>query len=139
MHSNTRRQQGQAVVEMALVLPILLLLLLGVISFGLLYSHQLIITTAAREGARRGAVGETDEEIAEVIRLRTATLNQEHLSWEITPPDDAPNRVPGENLTVEVFYDDYIPIPIISWFANPKRLYAKAVMKIEVYPSVFAE
>jgi Flp pilus assembly protein TadG len=46
------RDGGAAAVEFALVLPILLLLLFGIIDFGRLYFTQITLTDAAREGAR---------------------------------------------------------------------------------------
>jgi hypothetical protein len=45
-------ERGQSLVEMALVLPLLLLLLAGIIDFGRAYNNYIIITNAAREGAR---------------------------------------------------------------------------------------
>lgn len=52
--SNRQRFQStraQALVELALMLPILLLLILGAIDFGRLFMNKLILTNAAREGA----------------------------------------------------------------------------------------
>lgn len=42
---------GQAVVEMVLILPILLLLIVGALEFGRLFFTKIILTNAAREGA----------------------------------------------------------------------------------------
>jgi Flp pilus assembly protein TadG len=47
-----KRDDGAAAVELALVLPILLLLIFGIIDFGRLYFAQITLTDAAREGAR---------------------------------------------------------------------------------------
>ncbi len=51
-----RRQKGAELVEMALVLPILLVLLLGIIAFGRAYDIYQTITRAAREGARQAVL-----------------------------------------------------------------------------------
>lgn len=48
-------QRGQGLVEFALVLPILLLLVLGMIEFGFAFDHHLTLHYATREGARTGA------------------------------------------------------------------------------------
>jgi len=48
-------ERGQSLVEMALVLPLLLLLVLGIIDFGRAFNNYIIITNAAREGARYAA------------------------------------------------------------------------------------
>ena len=50
-----RDQSGANVVEFALLLPVLIILIFGVISVGLLYNQQLSLTQAAREGARFAA------------------------------------------------------------------------------------
>lgn len=51
-----RRQKGQAVVEFALVLPFFLLLVLGIIFAGLLYSDYLTLSNLARESARAASI-----------------------------------------------------------------------------------
>lgn len=45
-------EQGQAIVEMALTLPLLLLIVFGMFDFGLLFQKFEVVTNAAREGAR---------------------------------------------------------------------------------------
>jgi Flp pilus assembly protein TadG len=45
-------ENGQAMVEFALVLPILLIVLLGIVDFGRAWNARQVITDAAREGAR---------------------------------------------------------------------------------------
>ena len=51
--------QGSAMVEFALILPIFLLILFGIINYSILLFDQAIITNAAREGARWGAIHTT--------------------------------------------------------------------------------
>lgn len=58
--SRIKNQRGQALVEMALVLPILLLIVFGIIEFGRIYTYQLQINSFARLGARTAAVGVPD-------------------------------------------------------------------------------
>jgi Flp pilus assembly protein TadG len=54
----TRRdgERGAAAVEFALVVPILLILVFGIIDFGLAMTQQSLISNAAREGARAGSL-----------------------------------------------------------------------------------
>src|SRR6476469_9148241 len=52
-----RQDAGAAAVEMALVLPILLFVLMGLIDFGRAYNAELQLSQAAREGARLAALG----------------------------------------------------------------------------------
>jgi Flp pilus assembly protein TadG len=55
-----RGEQGQALVEMALVLPILLILVLGILEFGRAWNTKQVVTDAAREGARLAVVQNND-------------------------------------------------------------------------------
>lgn len=47
-----RGEEGQAVIELALTLPLLLLVILGMFDFGLMFQRFEVVTNAAREGAR---------------------------------------------------------------------------------------
>ena len=51
-----RRQNGQALVEFAVVANILVVLLLAIVQFGVVWMNYIAVTDAAREGARRAAV-----------------------------------------------------------------------------------
>lgn len=50
------RGRGQSLVEFALVVPLLLLLLLGIVQFGFIFNSYVTLTNAAREGAREGTI-----------------------------------------------------------------------------------
>jgi len=52
------RDRGAAAVEFALLFPILLLIVFGIIDFGRALNAQITLTQAAREGARLAAVGQ---------------------------------------------------------------------------------
>ena len=49
-----KNNKGASAVEFALVLPILIVLLFGIVEFGLLMYNKAVITNASREGARDG-------------------------------------------------------------------------------------
>ncbi len=65
---STNRAQGQSLAEIALVLPVLLLVLLGAIDLGRLYYANETITNASREGARLGIAkpAQTSEQITAI-------------------------------------------------------------------------
>ena len=52
----TRGERGQAVIEMALTLPLLLLIVFGIFDFGFMFQRYEVVTNAAREGARVGVL-----------------------------------------------------------------------------------
>jgi Flp pilus assembly protein TadG len=49
-------ERGQAVIELALTLPLLLIVVFGIIDFGFMFQRYEAVTNAAREGARLGAL-----------------------------------------------------------------------------------
>jgi len=55
-----RRDEGAAAVEFALVVPLLLLLVFGIIDFGVLFGQNLALSNAARDAARFGVVRQID-------------------------------------------------------------------------------
>ena len=65
-------EQGQAIVEFALAMPLLLTLLCGILDFGWIYLNQYKVDYAAYAGARSGALHST----APDSTLRTAVLNR---------------------------------------------------------------
>ncbi|WEO78007.1 pilus assembly protein [Cryobacterium sp. SO2] len=52
-----RNERGAVAVEFALLLPLLVTLLIGIMEFGMFYSAQISVTAAAREAARVMAIG----------------------------------------------------------------------------------
>jgi Flp pilus assembly protein TadG len=54
--SSGHRERGAAAVELALVLPVLITLLLGIIEFGRIFNAQIVFSNAAREAARTMAI-----------------------------------------------------------------------------------
>jgi Flp pilus assembly protein TadG len=55
---HTRRDRGAVAVEFAILLPVLLLILFGIIDFGRALNAQIALTQAAREGARLDALNQ---------------------------------------------------------------------------------
>lgn len=66
------RDGGAAVLEFALIVPLMLIMLVGIIEFGRAYSVVISLQGAVREGARSLALGEDSTTVADVIRSSTA-------------------------------------------------------------------
>ena len=56
LHKKLRSESGASAVEFALLLPVLMMVLFGIIEFGMALYRQAILTNASREGARLGIV-----------------------------------------------------------------------------------
>ena len=59
MRSSRKTDAGQALVEFALMLPVMLLMLVGILEFSRAWNLHQALTDATREGARRAAVADT--------------------------------------------------------------------------------
>ncbi len=66
-----RNEQGQAMTEFALVLPILALLLFAVIQFGIVFNNYVQLTDATRAGARKASVS---RELADPVGTTVAAV-----------------------------------------------------------------
>lgn len=115
--------RGQAIVEFAVVLPILLLLMLGLINLGVLINAQIILTQAAWEGARAGttlnpSLGEGDAEIIGAVQASLIGLSDPaSVTVSISPDEATRGAMPwpkprGEPLTVRLAYPMNLALPL---------------------------
>jgi len=58
-----KNNTGSAVVEFAVILPLLLLILYGIIEFGLIFYNKALLTNASREGARFGVLYRAPDDV----------------------------------------------------------------------------
>lgn len=130
--TKNRFQPGQATLELALILPVLLLLVFGMIEFGRLYSVDLGIANAARDGARAAAVGATDAQVTDIVQkgVQALTLTPSELGVVVTPV--LASRVRGATVRVYVYYPVRIYTPVISNVIGETHEVSSAVyMRVE--------
>ncbi|MGB2963993.1 MAG: TadE family protein [Anaerolineales bacterium] len=112
---------GQALVEFAFVLPILILLIVAVVDFGILFYVQMVVINAAWEGGRAGATivnpVQGDQEIMGAVHKVAYGLDFARLKIDIDPTqDESPRNLPypaprGEMLTLTVTYPVRLSFP----------------------------
>jgi Flp pilus assembly protein TadG len=69
MCTRLRNERGQALLETAITLPIILLVCVAIFEFGRAYQVQQVLTNAAREGARVACLpGTTDAQVNSIVR-----------------------------------------------------------------------
>lgn len=144
----TRDARGAAAVEFALILPILLLLVFGIIAYGFMLSFRQGISQGAAEGARAAAVLQTGDKIA----AARGALNEALGSYDVqcgtggglTHGDDpagtcaitvatCANDVTAQCVTVTVDYDydgePLLPVPGVG-IVLPDHLEYSAVARV---------
>lgn len=128
MRGLRHKEKGQSMVELALLMPILCLLLIGIIEFGRIFNAYLIITSASREGARIAAVGSSNTAVVQCVEEVGASLKQDELTCLITPTI----RTRGEKVAVKVNYQVDLIAPLISDIvSNPLPLTSTTTMRVE--------
>ncbi|ABA88992.1 Flp pilus minor pilin TadE [Syntrophotalea carbinolica DSM 2380] len=146
-------QKGAAIVEFAVILPLLLLIVFGIVEFGFIFYNQAILTNASREGARRAIVFETNSNgdriyngatVEDTIKrylytdyptnsdLRLVTFGTENLSIAPSSADGEVVINQGDYILVEVQYDyDFMVLPSFAGIPQTITLTGKTTMRAE--------
>jgi Flp pilus assembly protein TadG len=129
------QRRGAALVEFAIVLPLLFLLVFGIIEVGRAISVQQIITNGAREGARAAILPRaTDAGVYQTIDayLTGAGVAGAGYTRTISPSLATAGANVPITVTVTVPYNSvtWLPVGSLSWFGG-KSLHASAVMRKE--------
>lgn len=123
-------EQGQAMVELALVLPLFFLLLFGVVEMGRVGFAYVTVSNAARSGVRVATTGGTDLDIQNAVIVAAPTLSPTELTTTITPTET--NRQSGQSVQVQVSYHVHLIIPLISGILpNPFPVSSTLSMRVE--------
>jgi Flp pilus assembly protein TadG len=132
-----RREAGTSVVEMAFVLPLLLLLVFAIGDFGIAYTRWNSLTNAVREGARAGVVfrnpcdaAAISSEIQNTVATFAASSGLDGPSINTTVTNACGGT--GTQLTVTATAPyDYVAMAALAGLAPTVNLSARTVMRNE--------
>ena len=123
----TKDEQGQTMVEFALVLPILCLIVFGIIQFGIAFNNYLTLTDGVRAGARKAAVSRHEANPVETtkaaVRAASTDLNGD-LQIEVTS-----NWRHGQDVVVKATYP--YEIKILGKVFKSGRLESQTTERVE--------
>jgi Flp pilus assembly protein TadG len=123
----SEREDGSAVVEFALLLPILFLVLLAAVQVGVLARDRLVLTQAARAGAREAAVSLDDAGVRQAALEASPGLDPALLEVGVV------REGLGAPVTVTVSYRAGMAGPLAGWLLpEVVDLRAVASMRQEV-------
>jgi Flp pilus assembly protein TadG len=129
------REEGQAMVEFALVLPVLAMLLLGIAQFGIAFNHYLTLTDAVRAGARQAAVSRFVADPLTATKNRVtgaaAGLVTADIATTVTAADGKapPSWTPGSDVRVTAKYP--YAINLLGLVVASGRLSSSTVERVE--------
>jgi Flp pilus assembly protein TadG len=125
-----KSQKGQALVEMAFILPLLLMVLFGIIDFGRVFHAYLTLDHAGREGARLASLQGDNSDIQTRINSTATGLDTGKLIVSLDPIDKS-KRLSGTDVTVKLTYTIDFLTPFINSLAKPITLTDTTVMRVE--------
>ncbi len=143
LRNRLRQERGAELIEMALVLPLLLLIIMGIIDFGFMFREMNVVTNAAREGARTGILPSYDDaDIDARVQqyMNAAGVNVTCPSADclvLKPVIDvtAPSGTfQARDVRVTIFHDWTFLSPISAMFGgsfSSVALSGRAVMRVE--------
>lgn len=125
-------ERGAVAVEFALLAPVLIMILLGIMEFGRAYNTQLTLTNAAREGVRVMAI---DNDAATALAATTSSADtltpavrgtDVIIAFQTIPPTTpAPTScAPGRQVTVTISYS----LSTVTGIAGPFSMTGKGTM-----------
>jgi TadE-like protein len=116
---------GQATVELALMLPLVVGLLLAIVQAAVLARDQILVTHAAREAVRAAAVDD-DPAVARRAAEQAGPLVADRLDVEVVDRGEVGGRV-----RVVVRYEAPTGVPLVGALVDDIRLDAEATMRVE--------
>ena len=132
-----KRERGGAAIEFAIVFPLLVMLLFGIIEFSLILYDKAMITNASREGARAGIVAQlvrvTDAEIKSVVDKYCKNYLITFGASTPVPVITRTGLTFGDELSVQVTYTyGFLALPnFVTGIVGPMNLTATTVMRME--------
>ena len=133
LHKKLQSESGASAVEFALLLPVLMMILFGIIEFGLALYRQAILTNASREGARLGIV----QSIPAITTGQIDAVIDTYLTSAGIPPGNVTRNIvagggTGTPVTVTLTLPyTYSVLPALTSIAPTINLTAQTVMRHE--------
>jgi uncharacterized protein (UPF0333 family) len=122
-----KKKKGQALVEFAIVLPILLLFFCGIIDFGRILHAGASLNMAAQESVRLAGLGRSDNEVIQFAKDKSYPGAVVSFS---TPA--SPRRTAGSYVTLYIYYDVKYITPLMNKFlGSTYRVQAKSTIRVE--------
>lgn len=115
-------ERGAVAVEFALLAPVLIMVLLGIMEFGRAYNVQTTLTNAAREGVRNMAINNSQDTARTAAKNAATQLNPTLTDGNIT--FSTASCTVGAQMTVTVSYN----LSTMTGIAGPFAMTGKGTM-----------
>jgi Flp pilus assembly protein TadG len=128
-----KEQKGQSLVEFALLLPLLLLLICGIVDMGRLMFAYVSLNMTTQEAVRLGGLGRSDADIRSYAENNLRVGDPSKLTVKITPeltPGQS-TRKSGLDMTVTLTYSLPLITPLMTEIMPAPVLSANSTIRVE--------
>lgn len=129
--TSPRHAGGQSLVEFALILPLFLLLLMGILDLGRAVAAYNSVSNAARSAARAAIVDQNEDVVRQAAVDEAFWLNPLTVNFNPNVNGDDPCALMVCTVRVEVTFQYVAATPIISSIVGPITVSSTAEMAIE--------
>lgn len=119
--SHLKADDGASAVEFGLIAPVLFLLVLGIMQFGLIFFQSMQVESAAREGARIASLRYTGAEVVARARAAAPGVDLTGAGAIVVTPADPSSTAVAQNSEVAVSVTSQVPVilPFMSAAMDP--------------------
>lgn len=118
-----KKKKGQALVEAALVIPILIMFICGIIDFGRILYTQADLNLVTQESARMAALGKSNDQIRQFVHNN---------GYPIEPSINPDKPESGQYVTVILTCDVKYITPFVNVvFPTPFKVKTQSTIRVE--------
>lgn len=125
-----KNERGQTLTEFAMVVPLLVVLLFGIIQFGIIFNNYVTMTDAVRAGARKAAVSRNESDPAGICRAAVVAaapnLDESELRRNLSCVS---SWAPASDVTVHADYP--YEIKLLDWVVYSGRFNSTMKERVE--------
>ncbi|WP_052352886.1 TadE/TadG family type IV pilus assembly protein [Neobacillus dielmonensis] len=122
-----KSENGQSLVEFALVLPVLIMLLFGIVDFGRAFHAYLTIDHAGREAARAASIGKNDSEIKQIAKNQGVDISLKEEWVSVSTTTSGSEKI----ATITITYPFQFITPVLGPLVKTIELKDETQMRIE--------
>ena len=125
-----KRKKGQALLEIALIMPVIIIMFCGIIDFGRILQTSTHLNMISQEAVRLAGLGQNDDEIAEYVRVNSDVNDTDSILIDVTP--SSYERRSGDYVTVTISYPVKYITPFVKIFLTPSFVVStKSTIRVE--------
>jgi len=130
-HRLKKNERGASLIEFALVAPLLIFLVMGIVEFGWIFNGYVTLNGAVREGARIASIKKDLDDTGYITEVVEAHVTNTLFNISVKDPEEVLISGGGKNYGVKIAADGDIE-PLIGFYVkNTITLSAETTMRMQ--------